>query len=258
ASVFARDTGGGASTAGITLKDEHLDADGPFSGKGWGQGPAPAGLQFPRCTTAPPESPHKPMNNDAVPAHFYRIEFRRLDGDELQAHWKDWYPWMLRSPRLVPTGEKQGPKLSESWPYPAAYDSVVAAPNNYLLLFEDGHVRLLEATVRPGETTPMHGHPYPAVLAFNATVPTAVTQKQLDLKSPLNGQGAGQGPAPSVMGMKVPTCTTMATQAPRAIHNASVTPLHYYRIEFKRIDGEEFRTNWQKWYPWMRYMKYMR
>ena len=93
-SVFARDTGSGPGVAGIPLAESHLDPTSPFAGKGWGQGGPPAGLQFPRCTTAPPEAPHKPVNHGTVPVHFYRIEFRRLDGEDFRTHWKDWYPWM--------------------------------------------------------------------------------------------------------------------------------------------------------------------
>jgi mannose-6-phosphate isomerase-like protein (cupin superfamily) len=265
ASVFARDTGtvvGSTSlgaTAGAEMTDTHLDPANIFNGKGWGQGPAPGGLSFPRCTTAPPESPHKPMNHGAVPVHFFRIEFRRLDGEELPNHWREWYPWILNGQKPInnPTpGEKQGSKLPGDWPYPPDYDSVFAAPNNYRLLYEDGHVRLLEVAVRPGETTPMHGHPYASVLAFNAvTNPATMTETWLDPKSPQNGQGSGHGPAPAILNMKVPTCVTTAPQAPHSIHNAGAAPLHYYRIEFKRVDGEDFKANWQKWYPWMKYMR---
>ena len=60
------------------------------------------------------------------------------------------------------------------------------------------------------------------------------------------------------MNMKVPTCTTMAPQAPHAIHNGGTAPLHYYRVEFIRVDGDDFPTHWQRWYPWMKYMKNMR
>ena len=70
--------------------------------------------------------------------------------------------------------------------------------------------------------------------------------------------GAGQGPAPSVFNMKVPTCTTVAPQAPHTIRNNSAIPLHYYRIEFKRVDGNDFPSHWREWYPWMKYMKNMR
>ena len=262
-SVFARDSGAGQSTAGVAIEDMHLDSKSPFAGQGWGQGPPPAGLQFPRCTTAPPESPHRPINHGKVPAHFYRIEFRRLDGEDFRAQWRKWYPWMLKAEPTVPNlqpGPALGPNLSDQWPYPRVYDSVLAAPNNYRLLYEDGHVRLVEVTVRPGETTPIHGHPYASVLAFNTAPsdPREIVDTKLRPDSPLNGQGAGKGPPPSVFDMKAPTCATMAPQAPHTLRNNSAIPLHYYRIEFKRVDGDAFPTHWQEWYPWMKYMKNMR
>jgi len=40
-----------------------------------------------------------------------------------------------------------------------ANDAAVAAPNVYTVLFEDEHVRLVEARVKPGDTTPLHSHP---------------------------------------------------------------------------------------------------
>ena len=269
-SVFARDTGAGGPTvngaargAGVALDDTHLEPNSPFAGQGWGQGGPPAGLQFPRCTTAPPEGPHRPINHNAVPVHFYRIEFRRLDGDGLRAHWREWYPWMLKPARVVRNlkpGPALGPNFSVEWPYSRLYDSVLAAPDNYRLLYEDGHVRLLEVTVRPGEITPMHGHPYASVLAFDAVEadPREIVDTKLDPKSPLNGEKAGHGPAPSVFDMKSPTCETMGPQAPHAIRNNSDTPLHYYRIEFKRVDGDALGAHWQEWYPWMKYMENMR
>lgn len=244
-SVFARDTGSGAGVAGVPLAESHLDPSSPFAGKGWGQGGPPAGMEFPRCTTAPPEAPHKPINHGSVPVHFYRIEFRRLDGEDFRTHWKEWYPWMLK-PRNY-----------------GAYsllntDSVFAAPDNYRMLYQDQHVRLLEVTVRPGETTPMHTNPYAAVLAFNnITVDMKdVVDKKLNPK--LKEPTPGQGPAPSVFDMKVPTCTTVAPRPMHTILNNSAVPLHYYRIEFKRVDGDDFATHWRQWYPWMKYMKNVR
>ena len=244
-SVFARDTGAGDGPAGIPLQESHIDPASPFAGKGWSQGPPPAGLQFPRCTTAPAEAPHKPINHGKVPVHFYRIEFRRLDGDDYRTHWKDWYPWMLQTGKLPP---KHQPASS------TANDSLLAAPNNYRLLYEDGHVRLLEVTVRPGETTALHANPYASVLAFNTA---AVDQREIvDTKRDLNKPG--EGPAPTVFNMGAPTCTTVAPEESHTIRNNGPLPLHYYRIEFKRIDGDDFATHWREWYPWMKYMQYMR
>jgi len=280
ASVFVRDsggTGGGGSGATVVrttqetaagvgaggLFDPTLDANSPFNGQGWQVGPPPAGLKFPSCTTSPPQAPHKPINRGAVPLHFYRVEFPHLDGEDIQTHWKEWYPWMLKPEKPVKElvrGSSLGPNVSDKWPYPMAYDELQAAPNNYRELFNDGHLRLLEVTIRPGETTPMAGTPYPSVLTFYSISgnPSNVTDAKLDPDSPLNGQGAGYGPPPSVMNMKVPTCTTMAPQAPHAIHNGGSVPLHYYRVELIRVDGDDFPTHWQEWYPWMKYMKYMR
>jgi mannose-6-phosphate isomerase-like protein (cupin superfamily) len=268
-SVFARDTGAGPITAsgptraaGIPLDDTHLEPGSPFAGKGWGEGGPPAGFEFPRCTTAPPEGPHRPLNHNTVPVHFYRIEFRRLDADGLAAHWKEWYPGMLKPGKAVRNltpGPALGPNFSEDWPYSRLYDSVLAAPDNYQLLYEDSHVRLLEVSVRPGETTPIHGHPYASVLAFDAVVdPRDIVDTKLDPNSPLNGQGAGHGPAPSMFNMTAPTCTTVGAQAPHSIRNKGIVLLHYYRIEFKRVDGEALRSHWQDWYPWMKYMRNMR
>lgn len=268
ASVFAHDSTTGAKNPDAPPMpsggyNSRQDPDSPFNDMGSANGAAPQGMQWPTCTDSGPQAPHRPYNTNVAPNHFYRIEFLRLDGEDIQRNWKQWYPEMLKAEKpvqdLVP-GPTLGPNFSEQWPYPIVYDSIQAAPNNYKLLFEDGKIRLLEVTIRPGETTPMHGSPYPAVLAFNAISgnPADVTDKMLDPASPLNGQGAGHGGPPTVHNLKVPTCMTTAPRAPHAIHNGGTAPLHYYQIEYKRIDGDGLTANWRKWYPWMQYMQFMR
>jgi hypothetical protein len=98
------------------------------------------------------------------------------------------------------------------------------------------------------------------VLAFNTVVVHGqkVVDTKLDAKSQLNEPKAGQGPAPNAFNMKVPTCTTVPPQALHTIRNDSTIPLHYYRIEFKRVDGDDFQSHWREWYPWMKYMQNMR
>jgi hypothetical protein len=274
ATVSGQDTGAGGGNPnpaaarptpagnGNELNDPKADPTSEYNNMGSGRGEPPKGVPFLSCSTSAPQAPHKPINHGNVPLHFYRMEFRRLDGDDIQTHWKEWYPQMTKPVTpvkdLVP-GPALGPNFSEKWPYPIVYDSVKAAPNNSQLLYEDGKLRFIEVTIRPGETTPMYGDPYPAVLAFNTVSdPATVKETNLDPNSELNGQGSGFGRAPNVHDMKVPTCMTTAPRAPHKIYNAGTAPLHYYRIEYKRIDGEDFKTNWQKWYPWMMYMKYMR
>ncbi len=214
-------------------------------------GPAPQGLQFPTCATMNPQSPHAETNQDTWPHHFYRLEFLRLDGKGIQDHWKEWYPKLLEPESLVKNVKPaaSASKFSEQWPYPIAYDSYKAAPNNYKLLYEDDHVRLIEVMIRPGETENMAGDPYPSVIATDAVSGTQGEDHPLDAKSLLNGQGAGQGAAPA--GLEAPTCSTMGPLAPHAVHNTSTVPIHFYRIEFKRIDGDDLKTHWREWYPWM-------
>lgn len=51
-----------------------------------------------------------------------------------------------------------------AWPWPPELDAMVAAPGHHTLLFENEHVRVLDAHVGPGETVPVHTHRWPAVL----------------------------------------------------------------------------------------------
>jgi len=242
-SVFAND-------APTPKNDYNVNLD-PQNRAIFGVGAPPQGMEFPTCRTLGPQAPHAETNNDTWPHHFYRLEFLRVDGTGIQQHWREWYPHMLDP--LLPVKDVHPPagaaKFSAAWPYPIAYDSIIAAPNNHKLLFEDDHVRLVEVTIRPGETENIHGHPYPSVFAQDAISGTTGEDHKLDPDSPLNGQGGGSGPAPP--GFDAPSCSTMGPQAPHAAHNTGSVPMHFYRIEFKRIDGAELQTKWREWYPWM-------
>jgi quercetin dioxygenase-like cupin family protein len=48
--------------------------------------------------------------------------------------------------------------------WPKELDAMIAAPNHHELLFENEYVRVLKTHIRPGETAPVHTHPYPASL----------------------------------------------------------------------------------------------
>lgn len=268
-SVFAHDSSGGghnpdAPNLSPDQIDPKLDPGNPYNDMGGKIAPAPAGMKWPTCNPAAPQAPHQgPFVTNLAPNHFYRLEFLRAEGDDFQSHWKEWYPEMTKPVTpvadLTPAQAAAGPKLSDAWPYSIGYDSFRAAPNNYKLLFEDQKIRLLEVTVRPGETTPMHGNPYPAVIAYNGNLDeSAITETWLDTHSPLNGKGGGHVGPPSLHALKSPSCGTMAAESPHKIHNGGSTALHYYRIEYKRIDGDELAAKWKTWYPWMQYMYFMR
>jgi len=218
---------------------------------------APKGEQYPTCATAGPQAPHQATNHGDFPIHFYRVEFKRIDGDGIAQHWKQWYPWMLDP--LKPVNEIKpasnlGPPFSKLFPYSIAYDSPKAAPNNHYIRYADNHVRFIEVVFRPGETEALHGHPYPSVFATNSAsgmgddgIPGEKPQNQdhsLDAQDPHNWPigGIAKGPA----GQAFPVCVTMDPQAPHHVTDNGTYPTHFYRMEFLRIDGDGIKTHWKE------------
>jgi hypothetical protein len=55
------------------------------------------------------------------------------------------------------------------WPWPAVLDAMTAAPMYHRLLFENEHVRVLDAHVAPGHTVPVHTHCWPGALYILGT-----------------------------------------------------------------------------------------
>jgi hypothetical protein len=45
-----------------------------------------------------------------------------------------------------------------TWPWPDDLDGPIAAPDNHVTIFENERVRVLEITIRAGETAPLHTH----------------------------------------------------------------------------------------------------
>ncbi len=271
ASVFARD-----AIRPEKLSNKALDPNSPQNGQDEMVGPAPQGMTWPTCSTMGPQAPHAVTNNDTFPLHFYRLEFKRIDGDGIRTRWKEWYPWMLAPLKAAKDLDpKVGAPFSKEFPYPIALDSYKAAPNNHQLRYEDSHIRFLEVTIRPGERENLHGHPYPSVFANDnaGVMPDVVYAPHRDAglgaglkagapgtenipsdiaydpSSPMNGQNQGHGPPPK--GRMWPVCSTMGPQAPHQAFDGRSFPAHFYRIEFKRIDGDGIKTHWKEWYPWM-------
>jgi mannose-6-phosphate isomerase-like protein (cupin superfamily) len=54
--------------------------------------------------------------------------------------------------------------LTDQHEWPDELDAVVAAPEHHKLLFENDAVRVLDTSIAPGETTPLHAHAWPATL----------------------------------------------------------------------------------------------
>ena len=52
-------------------------------------------------------------------------------------------------------------KETDEWP--ESLDAVVSAPEHHRVLFENEHVRVLDARVAPGERVALHTHKWPSV-----------------------------------------------------------------------------------------------
>lgn len=50
------------------------------------------------------------------------------------------------------------------WEWPDSLDALVAASDFHRLVLETDDVRVLETTIGPGETVPLHTHRWPSVL----------------------------------------------------------------------------------------------
>jgi hypothetical protein len=122
------------------------------------------------------------------------------------------------------------------------YRSTITGPDRSRLLYEDDHIRLVEVLIRPGETRRSAANPNPVAFAFDAA----------DTPVPL---GADGHISPVLTGFDTLKCATSGATPATVERNRGTVPIHYYRIEYKRIDGDGIKTNWRTWYPWMATLK---
>ena len=143
---------------------------------------------------------------------------------------------------------------------PNPLDAAVAASKNHKVLFEDDHIRLLEVTVQPGETEHLHNHAYPSVFAFDAPLPRFTNRLPDGLLAEFgpNWELTGSKPAlpPQVvealaelhtdfdasMPKGLPVAWARAPEDTHQIHNVDTFPVHFYRLEFKRMDGNSIKS----------------
>jgi len=124
--------------------------------------------------------------------------------------------------------QSAAPKLK--WTWGDKLEAVNAAPSIHKVLFEDGHIRLLEVTIHAGEKEPLHGHQYPSVFAIDAPQP-AMDNEQLDHSMHHTDR--------TLVDSDCPVCRAMGVQAPHSVHITDSFQQHFYRLEFKTIDGSD-------------------
>lgn len=207
---------------------------------------------YPRCRVESPRAAKVVTVKDDFPQHYYRVEYKRIDGPGYAANWQTWYPDVFAPPaQPVPDpglALKDQAPYSKEWPFNIGYSSTTAAPANHTVRFADPHVELIEVAIRPGETENMHGHPYPSVYADDGGF--APAGAKYENTSIVDGFTVpwGKLTTPFEAGT-YPICFSAIPEPPHHVSVRSGPPQHFYRVHFKRVDGTDIKGNWRTWYP---------
>ena len=207
---------------------------------------------YPYCRVESPRAAKVVTVNADFPQHYYRLEYKRIDGKGYADNWQTWYADVFAPPaQAVPNPglslEGREP-YSKEWPFHAGYSSTTAAPANHTVRYQDDHVELIEVAIRPGETENMHGHPYPSVYADDGGFSPAGAQ--YENRSMVKGFTVPWGKMTSPFDAGVyPICFSAIPEPPHQVSVRSGPPQHFYRVHFKRVDGEDVKTTWRRWYP---------
>jgi hypothetical protein len=146
-------------------------------------------------------------------------------------------------------------------------DAIIAAPKNHKVLYEDDHVRVLEVTVQPGEIENMHHHPCASVFAHDVPMPKFTNSfaddgsvmelgRNLQLISShpevpadiVAAFGHLNTQLDAAMSHGLPMAWSSPPQSTHSVHNLDTFPMHFYRIEFKRVEGDDIIKNSSSFY----------
>jgi len=207
---------------------------------------------YPWCQVQSPVPERTVTVAGDFPQHYYRIDYKRIDGLDYGSHWQDWYKEVFGPPtKVLPDLGKSllndGKEYSKEWPYDIRYNAVDAAPANHTVRYQDDHLELVEVGVRVGETEHMHGHPYYSIFADDGGMaPPGAEYHNLDLS---NSSFKSFGDFTAPMREPIfPKCVAATPQAPHQVTVVKGPPQHFYRVHFKRLDGDKIKTEWRTAY----------
>jgi len=116
------------------------------------------------------------------------------------------------------------PAPSKACPWPKELEAMIAAPGNHKILFENAHVRVLEATVAPHSREPIHTHCWPSTLYIQKT--GRIIDRDGSGHIVFDSRKLKDPP-------KVRFVQWMPIQGPHSIENLDDVPLVLIRIEQK-------------------------
>ena len=106
-------------------------------------------------------------------------------------------------------------------------DGVAVAPGNHRVLFENDEVRVLDITIRMGETTPLHTHLAPTVL-YRLSGSHFIRRDE---------QGSTMFDSRADPGYVMPVVSFNASLPRHAIENTGEDDLHMIGVELKHAGG---------------------
>jgi quercetin dioxygenase-like cupin family protein len=109
--------------------------------------------------------------------------------------------------------------------YAEELDALVAAPKHHVLLFENDRVRVLDTTVAPGETVPLHTHRWPATLYILSW--SDFLRRDGEGEVVVDSRAAGFAPA-------VGSAVWTEPLAPHTLENVGSVGLRAISVEIKR------------------------
>lgn len=130
-------------------------------------------------------------------------------------------------------------------------DAGKPAPGRYAkaperkVLHKTEALQLVEVTIQPGK----------AESAPNRLPSVVAVDTDAAFKAVLAAAGSGAGRSDPPKGMTSPRCITTAANMGGPVRNHGTVPLHFYRIEYLRLDGPGLKDHWREWYPHMTTMK---
>jgi hypothetical protein len=116
-------------------------------------------------------------------------------------------------------------EMKQPWPWPAELDAMTAAPEHHRLLFENEHVRVLDAHVQAGDTVPIHTHCWPGILYILSV--SDFVRRDPDGNVVLDTRAsASHAPAGSAIWGDVITPHTLQNVGPHELRNITVELKH--------------------------------
>ena len=104
-------------------------------------------------------------------------------------------------------------------------DAMTAAPEHHRVLLENEHVRVLDARLAPGQTTPVHEHRWPAVLHVLSWSDFVRVDAHGSVLLDSRAAGMSAKPGDVLWG---------AALRPHAVRNVGTRDLHIVAIEIKQ------------------------